>query len=116
MDLKVVIAKKIVIVEDDVEVAEVYSIILEKAGYDLKIFYSEEGLSEYFLTNTPDLLIIDYKLPGRTGLEVVTSLTIDIPCLIVSGYLKDERNLLCDFLPKPINEDILIKKVNTLLK
>ncbi|RMF69856.1 MAG: PAS domain S-box protein [Calditrichaeota bacterium] len=61
--------KTILFVDDDPDMLEIGGIMLRKAGYDyLSASSGEEGLS-VLLASKPDLVILDYMMPGMNGFE-----------------------------------------------
>ncbi len=74
-----------------------------------------------------DLVLLDIMMPGITGLEVLkiirkTPATVDLPVILISALsnnddivrgLKTEAN---DYIPKPIDVDVVIARVETQLK
>lgn len=65
---------KILIVEDEKNLALAYKTILEKHKYDVAVAYDgAEGL-EAVSTSKPDLILLDMKMPKMTGLEFLRHL------------------------------------------
>ncbi|MCP4008969.1 MAG: response regulator transcription factor, partial [Proteobacteria bacterium] len=62
--------RKILIIEDDPDIAQLSSMHVTEAGYEaLHVDSGEQGLLEYE-KSTPDLLVLDLMLPGINGLDV----------------------------------------------
>jgi CheY-like chemotaxis protein len=65
---------KVLIVEDEKNLALAYRTILEKQGYAVVVAYDgEEGL-QAVADNTPDLILLDMKMPRMSGLEFLRHL------------------------------------------
>jgi DNA-binding response OmpR family regulator len=63
--------KKVLCIEDEYFIGELYTRALQKAGYEPKVVISgDEGLKEA-LTNQYDIILVDIMIPGQSGLEVV---------------------------------------------
>lgn len=80
--------KKIVIIEDEVILAEALNERLTNNGYDVFVAHDGEKGLEKIRTEKPDLLILDILLPGINGYEVMQKLKdekIDIPILVISN-------------------------------
>jgi DNA-binding response OmpR family regulator len=62
--------KKILVVEDEVNIRNVISLYLKKEGF--KVFETGNGLEALTLTEKekPDLIILDIMLPGLSGYEI----------------------------------------------
>jgi DNA-binding response OmpR family regulator len=116
--------KRILIVEDEVDLRELLKLVLQDSGYIVQTLSNGNKLlsSAY---DAPDLYIIDINLPGISGLEICTHLkskehTKDIPVIIISanpelsGLSKDA--MADDYIQKPLNKDTLLKKVGYVLK
>jgi len=102
---------KILIIEDDGEVRQVIVEYLDNKGYlALQAENGDSGL-ELFRTESPDLVLLDLRLPGMDGMEVLRQINQDapeIPVIIVSGKgtIKDAAAALktgaWDYITKPI--------------
>ncbi len=63
---------KILLVEDTIQIIDIYSRILEMNGYPLKIARTIDELLEIAPDYKPDLIFLDIMLPGdRTGLDAL---------------------------------------------
>jgi len=81
---------RVLIVDDEREVAEATSLLLELEGYDVCIASSEREALERALARSPDLIVSDYHLRGgETGVAVVKSIRDRtrnvIPAIFVTG-------------------------------
>lgn len=122
--------KKVVLIEDNEDNAEVVRITLEQ--YGIKVFSEtdgESGLSTVRKTR-PDAVILDIMVPKMNGYEVCTSMQQDpelqgIPIMILTGLTRgnhpeqdaDWRGKLevAEFLSKPFEPDDLAKRVLMML-
>lgn len=67
-------AKKILCIEDEFFISELYARALEKAGFDTTVIVDgEKGLAEA-QTDQYDLILLDLMVPNLTGNEVLTAL------------------------------------------
>ena len=88
---------KVLLIEDDVRVRELYELVLKMDEYSvITAETGEEGL-EKAKTENPDLIFLDIRLPGMNGLEVLEILrqdekTASIPVVILSN-LDDEKTI-----------------------
>jgi len=102
---------KILSIEDDPEVRTVIAEYLSTKGYvTLEAVDGETGLI-LFAEENPDLVLLDLRLPGMDGLEVLSQISKDapdIPVIIVSGKetIKDASDCLklgaWDYITKPL--------------
>ena len=81
--------KKLLIIDDDEGIREIFQIIFEKSGYEVEILSDAAPVFENNFAN-PDLFILDKNINGKDGLEICRILkdqnhTKDIPIIIVSA-------------------------------
>ncbi len=112
----------ILIVEDDLDTANLIKHHLEKAGHKVRIALSAEDALKEISREIPDLITLDIVLPGMQGDEFAKKLhgdpsTQDIPILILSVYADDPSRMQFGtyLLPKPIPQEELISAVNRML-
>jgi len=114
---------KILVVEDDPDIARLIAHHLEKAGYLVCTSHTAEGALVELEREIPDLITLDIELPGLQGDELAKRLhanpmTRDIPILIIS-VLADEPSKMqfgAYILPKPIDQEELLATVSRLLQ
>ncbi|WP_330925895.1 diguanylate cyclase domain-containing protein [Candidatus Sororendozoicomonas aggregata] len=118
---------KILVVDDRPENLLAMDKLLRPLGATIhKVSSGEEALSEV-LRYRFALILLDVQMPGMDGFETATLLrsnkqTARIPIIFVTAINKDQ-NYICkgyeagavDYLPKPINPDILLGKVKVFL-
>lgn len=89
-------ARKVLIVEDDMALFNMYSVELKIKGYDvLNVNDGLQALSkakEYM----PDIILLDIMLPGMNGLNILTELksdsqTMDIPVIMLTNYGSEDN-------------------------
>ncbi len=81
--------KKILIVEDEKTQQILYEEELSEMGYSLQIASDGEEALQMARSERPDLVILDIKMPGISGLEVLQDLLNDeprIPVIINTAY------------------------------
>ncbi len=64
--------KKILIVEDEQVLNEAYELILKKEGYDVNVAYDGEQALEMLKEFSPDLILLDLRMPKVSGIEFLT--------------------------------------------
>jgi Response regulators consisting of a CheY-like receiver domain and a winged-helix DNA-binding domain len=103
--------KTIYVLEDDLDIGELVSFLLNEQGYGTTVFGSIASFQQV-ATQPPALLIIDIMLPDGNGLDVCAAWKSDpatqaVPILLMSAYedyRRDERALKADdFISKPFD-------------
>ncbi|MBE9515351.1 MAG: response regulator, partial [Proteobacteria bacterium] len=61
--------KKILIIDDSKDIADAFQIILEDEGYDVSVVNNGEDGLKIATTELFDLIFLDIKLPGISGIE-----------------------------------------------
>ena len=119
--------KRILIVEDEVQMVEMVKIRLETNGYDVLAAYDgEEGLDKA-RKEKPDLIILDLMLPKMDGYKVCGLLKKDaryssIPVIMFTARAQEEdtklgKELGADaYITKPFEPQILLSRIQELLK
>jgi CheY-like chemotaxis protein len=118
--------KKILVVDDDVSLCKLIAAALRSAGYETLTAFSGEGAVEVYRAERPDLVLLDFAMPGMNGFEVVDAVrkleTPDRRAIIVFVTAYSQAFLVSvDFhvgvdgcLTKPILPADLISHVNDL--
>jgi DNA-binding response OmpR family regulator len=81
--------ERLLIVDDDVDVREFVAKFLSDAGYQVSEAMHGEGALQIVADFRPDMVIIDYAMPGMNGAETVVTLRQlypELPVLFVSGF------------------------------
>ncbi len=117
-------ASKILIVDDEPYICEILSRWLEDEGYNCHVAYNAEEAMEKVETNGFSLLMCDIRMPGKSGLELLTMLKErfpDLAVLMVTGV--DDRKTAIraltlgayGYLLKPFEQnEVIINAVNAL--
>jgi len=63
-------AKKILIIDDNRDFLDIFSIKLEKEGYKVKKVYDPEKLLNEIIEFNPDLVILDIVMPKKDGIDI----------------------------------------------
>lgn len=107
-------SKKIFIVEDDSEYAEFIKAKLRRK-YQIYAFENAEDCLVSLKSITPDVLVLDYYLPGMSGIELYEKVKDDLPdevkVVILSSM--DDGKLVLDFIKKGIR-DYIVKDDNVI--
>ncbi|MCB9530256.1 MAG: response regulator [Myxococcales bacterium] len=115
---------RILVVEDDPDLAELIQLQLEAADYEVSVAPSGELALDLAFANPPDLVLLDLVLPGMNGREVLTALRqryarSELPVIVVSGLDASQTITAAlrvganDYVTKPLNIDLLLARVET---
>ncbi len=119
--------KKVLVIEDEEDIAELLSYNLKKNGYTpMWAASGEAGLSQV-RRQKPDLVLLDIMLPGLDGIEVCANLksepsTAGIPIIMVTARGEEEdivRGLEAgaeDYITKPFSPKIAMARVQAVLR
>lgn len=116
--------QKILIVDDDENIAELISLYLTKECFDTKIVYDGEEALTAFETFHPNLIILDLMLPGIDGYQVCREIraksTTPIIMLSAKGEIFDKVLGLelgaDDYMMKPFDAKELVARVRAVLR
>ena len=104
-------ASGILVIDDEAVLAKNIRLYLERSGYEVRTAGSAEEGETLIAEFCPDIILLDYQLPGRSGLELLASLRNlggGIPVIMLTGQgsvdLAVEAMKLgaVDFLTKPL--------------
>jgi len=115
--------KRLLIVDDDPNIRLLFSETLKMDGYDVKTASTGSQALQMIFENKFNLLILDIKMPGIHGLEILRKVRekgSKIPIVICSAFegMKDDftiRSLgISDYLVKPVDIKILSSSIRKL--
>lgn len=126
--MTLIAAPTAIIAEDEPVLARTLVRLLEKVWPELRIlFVAEDGVqaAEVGLAHTPDVMFLDIKMPGRTGLEVAEVVTDDWPderpaplFVFITAYdsfaISAFEHAAVDYLLKPATAERLLQTVQRL--
>jgi len=120
-------AARILIVEDDTDIAALIAHYLEKAGYVAETIPDGGRALARTKSAVPDLVILDVMLPGLNGLEVCRALRADdktsgLPVIMLTARGDESERILGldvgadDYVVKPFSPNELMARVRALLR
>ena len=116
--------QKILVVDDDVNIAELISLYLTKECFDTQIVHDGEAAIKQFAAYQPNLVLLDLMLPGIDGYEVCREIrkTSSVPIIMLSakGEIFDKVLGLelgaDDYIIKPFDSKELVARVRAVLR
>ena len=118
---------KILVVDDEQDIREVICFALEAAGFiSIQAGHADEARKQ-ILAEDPDLILLDWMLPGRSGLELTRQLkqnstTKDLPIIMVTARGEEEAKVrgldvgADDYITKPFSPRELIARIRAVLR
>ncbi|MGD0918523.1 MAG: response regulator [Thermodesulfobacteriota bacterium] len=119
--------KKILIVDDEVDLVETVRFPLEMEGFNVLVSYNGEDALSQARKERPDLILLDLMLPKLDGYKVCRLLKFDeryknIPILMLTAKTQEKDKALGmetganEYITKPFDLDKLVEKVKGYFK
>jgi two-component system, LuxR family, response regulator FixJ len=113
------------VVDDDTDVLGSLRFLLETDGFDVQTFRSGAALLNAIARGEVDCLVIDYKMPAMSGIDLASRLRnrdIDTPIILITGY--PDENItekaaaagIHNVVLKPHLEDSLVNRVRCVIQ
>jgi two-component system alkaline phosphatase synthesis response regulator PhoP len=118
---------RILIVEDDPDIAELVARYLERAGFETERTANGRAALQIVATRLPDLLILDLMLPQVDGIEICRSLragaaTASLPIIMLTARADESERIVGlelgadDYLAKPFSPGELVARVRAVMR
>ncbi|RZL35855.1 MAG: response regulator [Pedobacter sp.] len=116
--------KKIYVVEDNDDIRELVTYLLESEGYGVESFATVKAFERELVKEMPTLFLLDVMLPDGNGITICENLkgnevSAKIPVLLMSAHKDVEfmrkESRADDFIAKPFDIDALVTKVKQLI-
>lgn len=117
-------ASRILIVDDDVSLAEMIGIVLQGEGFEVLECYDGNEVMDTFQKFDPHLVLLDVMLPGRNGLELCEDIrkVSNVPIVMLTAR-SDTADVVRgleagadDYVPKPFKPKELVARVRARLR
>ncbi len=119
--------RKILVVDDQVEIRELAETILASEGYDLKTVSSGEDALEAVLGEPFDLVLLDINMPRMSGWETLRLMRADdglsglnVVMFSIKGEIRDKSQGMqlgaVDYITKPFKVDELVGRVRDVFR
>jgi two-component system phosphate regulon response regulator PhoB len=118
---------QILVVEDEQAISELIAINLSRAGHRVQVALDGEAAVDMVRTSLPDLMLVDWMLPGMSGIDLVRQLrseqrTRDVSIILLTAR-DDERDKITgleagadDYMTKPFSPRELIARISAVLR
>lgn len=119
--------ERLIIVEDDPDLARTLSLALERDGFQVDAFHTGRSGLEGILSSPPDLVLLDLNLPDLDGLSLCRELretpaVQDLPVIILTARVEESDRVLGldlgadDYVTKPFSLRELKSRIRALLR
>jgi len=120
-------AANILVVEDEPAVREMLRFVLEQDGFSVHEVEDAESARERINAQAPDLLLLDWMLPGASGVELARGLkrdplTREIPIIMLTARGEEDDKVrglesgADDYVTKPFSTRELLARIRTVLR
>jgi len=120
-------AKSILIIEDEQSVREMIGFVLNSAGYNIAEATDVRGAQTQIAETLPDLILLDWMLPGMSGIEYARrlkkqELTREIPIIMLTARVDEEDKVLGlesgadDYIAKPFSPRELVARIKAVMR
>ena len=115
---------RIVLIEDEPAIRQELTLLLQNALYEETALHDFANAASAALAASPDLILLDIKLPGASGFDICTEVRAvsDVPILFLTSQTSaaDELNGMLkggdDYITKPFHPPILLARIAAVLK
>ena len=116
--------KRILIVEDDMALAQELSLLLTRNNYEAEYLTGFQDVATQILAKSPDMVLLDINLPGADGQSVLKQLRreSEVPVIMLTSKNTEMDEVLSmsfgadDFVAKPYNPSILLLHMEAVFK
>lgn len=117
--------KHILIVDDDKDICLLLERYLKKKSFSVSATHSGASAIDYLKENPVDLVLLDFKLPDYTGIDVLQKIKIlnqEIQVIIITGYsdmsiaIDALKKGAFDYVAKPLYPDEILLTINSALE
>jgi two-component system phosphate regulon response regulator PhoB len=119
--------KTILIVDDEAPIREMIVVALEMAGYRCLEAGDSQQAHSLIVDHRPDLLLLDWMLPGTSGIELARrlkrdELTADIPIIMLTAKGEEDNKVqglevgADDYITKPFSPRELVARLRAVLR
>jgi two-component system phosphate regulon response regulator PhoB len=118
---------KILVVEDDKSISDLISLHLKKNNFEYLVVHNGEDALSHLDNFMPDFVILDWMIPGLSGLEVLRRIRNkqeykNLPILMLTAKNSEQDKIISfesgldDYITKPFLPSELIARVKAILK
>ena len=108
------------VVDDDPSMRDSLRWLIESIGLNVEAFANADAFMEQFSGDVPGCLVLDVRMPGTSGMELLDSLKargVELPIIMISGHgdvpmaVQALKHGALDFLEKPFRDQELLEQI-----
>lgn len=119
--------QRILVVDDEAPIRDMLNIALEAAGFQVMVAENAQQAHGSIIDDRPDLVLLDWMMPGTTGLELLRrlkrdELTENVPVIMLTAKAEEDSTIsglesgADDYIPKPFSPRELVSRVKAVLR
>ncbi len=120
-------SKRVLIVDDEAPIREMLTLALEMAGYVCMEADNAQSAHGMIIDSRPDLILLDWMMPGTSGIELARrlkkdELTADIPIILLTAKADEDNKVqglesgADDYITKPFSPRELVARLKAVLR
>jgi len=120
-------SKKVLIVDDEAPIREMIAVALEMAGYECMEAESANQAHALIVDNKPDMVLLDWMMPGTNGIDFARRLrkdemTSDVPIIMLTAKGEEDSKIkgleagVDDYITKPFSPRELVARLKAVLR
>ncbi len=121
------VAKRVLIVDDEAPIREMIAVALEMAGYECIEAENAQQAHAAVLDNKPDMVLLDWMMPGTNGIDFARRLrrdetTANVPIIMLTAKAEEDNKVqgleagVDDYITKPFSPRELVARLKTVLR
>lgn len=115
---------KILVLDDEKEIADLVALYLNNEGYEVHKFYDSKDALEYMKNNRVDLALLDVMMPEISGFEICRIIREKymFPVIMLTAKVEDVDKIqglslgADDYITKPFNVQIAMQRIQAVLR
>jgi len=120
-------SKRVLIVDDEAPIREMIAVALEMAGYECMEAENAQQAHSLILDHKPDMVLLDWMMPGTSGIEFARRLrkdevTADVPVIMLTAKADEDNKIkgleagVDDYIIKPFSPRELVARLKAVLR
>ncbi len=115
---------KVLIVDDEKRISEGVKKYFEQAGFEVQSAFDGQSALKIALKDTPDLIVLDWMLPGMSGIDVCREIRREsnVPIIMLTARVEESDKLIGlelgadDYMTKPFSPRELVARARAVLR